>query len=961
MSLKNELKDLKKELQTFSLNNQTDQGLQAWEAFYTAHILPQLDEAVSAATGKQFESWQALKKDIANKTQELQHISIDALVEKLIQTNPQGNTEWENWRQNYLQQVQEIQTQLRTLLQQTKIEDIVQALSKVDPQNNEQWKTYLEEYTRQCTQQQRQAQTALSKLKQELTHYTEQVEEIKKKITAQKFLSYVTELPPDQNNPAWQSLQQQWEDALKPIKERTEREQKRVDELAKQKNIKDIAEALSKVNPKDNLQWADYLAYYRQEAQKQCAEIDAQIAAKKLQLENPWQDVERQLVQQSTELENEKNRLHLQRQELIRQKDELRQEQEKLAEMKAEIDALQRTKDRAQRFRDQYHELAAKYEALRSKQPEGEAYQMLQDKIYALNTQLEEAQRQANKLTAIENRLGDSFSVQTTADKVLEIFRKTDLLQAQLNQKEEALDNQNRDLLHLKEDVQSARKELEKERELRARDKAETDRLNNKLQGQELCLKATYALNEQFKQELDMNARALEQHSADPCKALSELDGQNVYTFFEQRSESTRGKALAAIAACPTIQNLHELVTYVHDYACLGQSLSGTGKPIYYKTEDIRAFVAGLAVSRLLILQGLSGTGKSSLPLIFADALGGINERIAVESSWNDRNELLGYYNDFYKKFNAKPFTQALYRSNLPDWRHFPTLITLDEMNLARVEYYFADFLSVLEKNDPREWLVKLIADNLLVLPENLRDKIDDLSAETKRIALQLEQYRSSNAYFAKEKPSDADMEKLFKECEEKHFLLGPKYLENRNSIRIPTNVWFIGTVNRDESTMEITDKVYDRAQVLEFNEPISPQRPLTPEGMFVQKHLSAAGLNAMLQNASARKTEVSSKAAADLGNLNNCLMKYFDTAFGNRILEHSQKFTEVYCAAGGEYESALDYQISTKILRKLNANTDIDAWKKLKKAINENCPKSHAKVDKKIKELGGEADAAAQ
>ncbi len=961
MSLKNELKDLKKELQTFSLNNQTEQGQQAWNAFYTAHILPKLDEAVSAATGKQFESWQALQKDILNKTEELKNISIDTLVEKLIQANPQGNAEWENWRQNYLQQVQEIQNQIRGLLQQTKIENLVEALSKVDPQNNEQWKNYLQEYHRQCLEQQRQAQTALIKLKQELDRYTEQVEGIKKKLTAQNFVSYVTQLPPDPNNPAWQELLQQWKDALKPIQARIEKEQKRVDELAKQKNIKDIAEALSKVNPKDNTQWADYLAYYQKEAQKQCAQLDAQIAQKKLLVENPWKDVEKQLAQEGEALEREKNNIHQQKQEIIKEKDILRQQQENLAERNAEIDALQRAKAREDRFRAQYHELAAKYEELRSKQPEGEAYQVLQDEIYALHTQQKEAQIRANKLTAIENALGNSFSVKTTADKVLDTFEKVKNLQEQLNQKEEALGNQNRELLTLRDELQAARKALEKERELNMRDKAEIDRIKNKLQGQELCLKATYALNEQFKQELDMNARALEQHSADPCKALSELDGQTVRTFFEQRSESTRGKALADIDKSPSIQNLAELVNYVHDYACLGKSLSGHGKHIYYKREDLRAFISGLAVSRLLILQGLSGTGKSSLPLIFADALGGINERIAVESSWNDRNELLGYYNDFYKKFNAKPFTQALYRSNLPAWQHFPTLITLDEMNLARVEYYFADFLSVLEKNDPREWLVKLIADNLLVLPENLRDKINNLSAETKSIAIKLEEYRSSNAYFAKEKPSDADMEKLFKECEEKHFLLGPKYLENRNSIRIPTNVWFVGTVNRDESTMEITDKVYDRAQVLEFNEPISPERPLMPEAMFVQKHLSAADLNTLLQNAAAQRTEISRQAATDLSNLNDCLMKYFDTAFGNRILEHSQKFTEVYCASGGTYENALDYQISTKILRKLNSNTDIDAWKKLKKAINESCPKSHAKVDKKIKELGGDVDAAAQ
>ena len=107
-----------------------------------------------------------------------------------------------------------------------------------------------------------------------------------------------------------------------------------------------------------------------------------------------------------------------------------------------------------------------------------------------------------------------------------------------------------------------------------------------------------------------------------------------------------------------------------------------------------------MAVSRLIILQGMSGTGKSSLPRIFSEAISGFNRLIPVESSWRDRNELLGYYNDFNKKFNAKSFTIELYRSGKERCREIPTFIVLDEMNLARIEYYFSDFLAILQEPD---------------------------------------------------------------------------------------------------------------------------------------------------------------------------------------------------------------------------------------------------------------------
>jgi hypothetical protein len=207
----------------------------------------------------------------------------------------------------------------------------------------------------------------------------------------------------------------------------------------------------------------------------------------------------------------------------------------------------------------------------------------------------------------------------------------------------------------------------------------------------------------------------------------------------------------------PTNLDLKGIVKYIRAYGADKEGL-------YYSEKAIRSFIASLSSSKLLILQGLSGTGKSSLPRLFKEALGAESSLVPVQPSWRDNRELLGYDNDFTKRFKETEFTKFVYQASAPANRDKIWLIVLDEMNLARIEYYFADFLSILEKK-PEEWSVPLIPSN------------DDTNPDNR-----------------------------------------PKYLvDHCTSLFITQNIWFIGTANRDESTFGITDKVYDRAQVLDF------------------------------------------------------------------------------------------------------------------------------------------------
>ena len=121
---------------------------------------------------------------------------------------------------------------------------------------------------------------------------------------------------------------------------------------------------------------------------------------------------------------------------------------------------------------------------------------------------------------------------------------------------------------------------------------------------------------------------------------------------------------------------------------------------LYYKIKIIRLFVAALGATRLVILQGISGTGKTSLPYAWGKFISRDATIASVQPSWRDRTELFGYFNEFTKKFNETEVLKAMYEASYNDEMY---LTILDEMNIARVEYYFAEMLSILEMSSRDE------------------------------------------------------------------------------------------------------------------------------------------------------------------------------------------------------------------------------------------------------------------
>ena len=437
------------------------------------------------------------------------------------------------------------------------------------------------------------------------------------------------------------------------------------------------------------------------------------------------------------------------------------------------------------------------------------------------------------------------------------------------------------------------------------------------------------SLNDHLRTELSTTKKMLESSIGDVCPALTQID-TNVDSEKENDLKKQRDNLKSQS------ESLNSIVNHIITYA------ASRAKPLFYSKEDIKAFIAGMAASPFAILQGMSGTGKTSLPRIFADAIFGEVNIVPVESSWRDRNELLGYYNDFSKKYTAKEFTCDLYKANTPNYRSVPYFIVLDEMNLSRVEYYFADFLSVLE-NDPNDWKVQLVETDMRQLPNEItlevRDALnkDDSARYVELRSIVDELYDENNKLISEgvQNSQGAEKQKLLQFLEEKHFknihgsaslVTGPQLLEDGKTITIPENVWFIGTANKDESTFEITDKVYDRAQVMNFKN----RAKGTKLDKDIEKKFIPYGTLKTLFNKAKKEFDFDCASNHAINDIDDYLKAHFKVSFGNRILDQINKFVPVYVAASfvskpkNEAEEnvyiyeALDYQITNKVLRKL-------------------------------------------
>lgn len=275
---------------------------------------------------------------------------------------------------------------------------------------------------------------------------------------------------------------------------------------------------------------------------------------------------------------------------------------------------------------------------------------------------------------------------------------------------------------------------------------------------------------------------------------------------------------------------------------------------LYYELEVIRQAFASFGAAKMLILQGISGTGKTSLPYALGQFISNPSLICSVQPSWRDRTELFGYYNDFTKKYSETEFLKTLYESHYQDNIR---IVILDEMNIARVEYYFAEMLSILELPRAEERYISVVSSRADNDPEKMED----------------------------------------------------------GKIWIPDNVFYVGTINNDDSTFAVADKVYDRAIPIDLDDRANPfQAPETDPLPIKMEYLSS------LYDKAKEEHPLSEESLMELDKLDRYLIEHFRLTFGNRILRQMKDFVPCYVACGGTEIDGIDFMFAKKILRKFES-----------------------------------------
>ncbi|MDM8337627.1 McrB family protein [Mediterranea massiliensis] len=276
----------------------------------------------------------------------------------------------------------------------------------------------------------------------------------------------------------------------------------------------------------------------------------------------------------------------------------------------------------------------------------------------------------------------------------------------------------------------------------------------------------------------------------------------------KENIDAKKGGVVASpgeISRGPFVQTLYaglEITDYViilqSDYWSLyGNAIKSNndiGRTRYNEYSDYRLYITAIKSKPFLLLAGISGTGKSRIVREMARACWDEDsvefkaqkpmnfEMIQVKPNWHDSSELIGYVSRINgERYVVGPFLRFLVKAKQnPEIPHF---LCLDEMNLAPVEQYFAEYLSVIESR-------KVNADGVVVT-----DPIVDFE--------QTDAYKSL-------------IDQLFTDDEERKAYLTE---ENGKRLSLPANLIVIGTVNMDETTFSFSRKVLDRAMTIEMNE----------------------------------------------------------------------------------------------------------------------------------------------
>lgn len=338
-------------------------------------------------------------------------------------------------------------------------------------------------------------------------------------------------------------------------------------------------------------------------------------------------------------------------------------------------------------------------------------------------------------------------------------------------------------------------------------------------------------------------------------------------------------------------------------------------KNLYYSEEILEQFYGALCTNQLLILSGSPGTGKTSLVEGFSEAIGSNLKIIAVQPNWTDNQDLLGFYNPIEKTYVSTPFLDAIIEAKENPEKLY--IICLDEMNLAQVEFYFSEFLSKLQSV---ERTIELYSDYIYKQTKNeLINKICDLTG------IDLNK-------------NDLDLiDKLNKiNIQDKDYFYKLKWQWNfinryPAKIQIPKNIRFVGTINKDETTKDLSPKVIDRSYIMEIK---SYDKEIEKNmKTFKKKYEETYSKRLFLKadNFQFIKEDIPDEINERLIKIEKCLYD-IGVHLNNRFYDQVREYigANIY-----EKSNILDNIVSTKILPKININLSDDKNDKIDRFTN--------------------------
>ncbi|MBQ7609006.1 MAG: AAA family ATPase [Desulfovibrionaceae bacterium] len=502
-----------------------------------------------------------------------------------------------------------------------------------------------------------------------------------------------------------------------------------------------------------------FFLYFRMRVKAQLADSDdvASLAARRTQLLADVEAVQQRLkenLRELTQTEGERLQQENMRQELDRLGEEIAQARQELQNKfdqadsaVQELDGIRRT---AENTSQEIGRLDAKKEAM---------VKELEKLKIQIETLKQEEQRYQETVTPLRNELN---TMQSTLADTTERYEN---LQEEVQKKEDARRRLDGLLYTLQEDLEKCRSEwaplVENIKDLKSKYdqyKTEIASARDTLDGLRYEVQSLQVRKTLLEKELGSQSTAVKEDNDSRYNNLlvDQSDCLNPKQFPAPRSgdETNEYKVLQAFAG----------------------SLRDQG--YVFSNRVIRAFHTALKcqdINPLTVLAGVSGTGKTLLPIRYAEFMGIHRLVMPVQPRWDSPQDLFGFYNYMEGQYKATELSRSLIRmdpynySKQPysaEMRDHMLLVLLDEMNLARTEYYFSEFLSRLE----------------------LRRTVENPNDQAARITAEIE------------------------------LDTGPGREKFR--IWVPHNVLFVGTMNEDESTQSLSDKVLDRSNVIRFGKP---------------------------------------------------------------------------------------------------------------------------------------------